>query len=218
VRYDVPRFDGVRRRDRGGPHGHHEAHVVTRIAFAIACAATLAYAEPIARGDVSDPPPKTTWSRLGTRLGFGLVPRDGYQSTISISVSLDHPVSRNWRLLGEYEYLWIGPRDADQMDLGVAALPDSGHRLNAGVRRRLGSKSFVFDHFAFWIDVEGGAGMMLVAREMDSIWLPHAFVGTRVGMDLRADRRIWEYEILLRGLLVPDGVGVLFGIGLVWGE
>jgi len=183
----------------------------------IAALVALTFASA-ARADVSDPPPKTTWSRLGTRIAYGLVPKDGYQSTESIGVSLDHPILGGWRLLGEYEYLWIGPRDGDQMDLGVAGLADSGHRVHAGMRRRLASKSFVFDHFGFWLDAEAGAGAMVVPKDMDTLWVPHGFLGMRFGMDLRFDKRIWEYEILLRGLVVPDGAGVLFGIGLVWGE
>ena len=178
---------------------------------AVLCMTSIAYA------DVADPPPKTTWSRLGTRIGFGVVPDGEYQQTTSIGVELDHPISGKWRLLGEYEYLWIGPLD-DQMDLGVAGLDDSGHRIHAGVRRRLGSKMLSFEHFGVWTDIEAGAGMMVVARQTDSRWLPHGFLGARFGMELRFDRRIWEYEVLLRGLVVPDGAGVLFGIGFVWGE
>lgn len=163
--------------------------------------------------------PRTGWSRLGTRIGFGSVPVDGTpMTTASISVSLDRPLAGRWRVLGEYEHVWIGARDLDAHAMtGVASLAASGHRVHAGLRRRLLEKTWARGLFGVFVDGEAGAGAMLVDRTEGAHGVPHLFAGLRAGFALE-QQTLWDYEVILRGLAVPDGAGVLFGIGLVWGQ
>jgi hypothetical protein len=58
---------------------------------------------------------------------------------------------------------------------------------------------------------------MLVDRMDGALALPHGFAGIRAGLALEIETR-WEYELFARGLALRDGPGVVFGIGLVWGE
>lgn len=192
---------------------------MTRAMFVIAMLATLA------SGAHAEPPmaiaeePRTGWSRLGTRIGFGSVPIDGAQmTTASIAVSLDRPLVGRWRVLGEYEHVWIGERDLEAHSLqGVASLANSGHRVQLGIRRRLLEKTWADRFVGVFLDGEAGGGAMLVDRSEGALAVPHSFVGIRAGFSLE-QQTLWDYEVILRGLAVPDGVGVLFGIGLVWGQ
>ena len=176
---------------------------------------------------------KKTWNRLGTRVNYGAMKLDDRSlSTSSIAVSFDRAVAgraRALRVLGEYEYMWLGPYDVDeQMKTGAGSLPDNGHRMNLGLRMMCVEKFWVERHFGVWLDAELGAGAMVIDRELGGVVAtPHAFVGARFGMSLlwdqdeeesRGDTDRWDYEIVLRGLAMPEGFGVLFGIGLAWGK
>jgi hypothetical protein len=156
---------------------------------------------------------------LGTRIGYGSIPvEDEPMTTMSLAVTLDHPLAGRWRIAAEYEYLWIGERDLDaHMESGVASLSDSGHRAHVGLRRRLLDKQYAEGMVELFLDGEFGGGAMLVDREAGALALPHVFAGIRAGLALEADTR-WEYELFVRGLGVEHGPGVLFGIGLVWGD
>lgn len=53
--------------------------------------------------------------------------------------------------------------------------------------------------------------------------LPTGFVGMRAGWDIYSRNddspsRTFELELMLRVLAVPDGVGVMTGIGMAWGN
>ena len=187
-----------------------------RALLVLVALATSARAE---RMMVAEDAPRTTWNRLGTRIGFGSVPvDDAPMTTMSIAVSIDRPLLGSWRVLGEYEHVWIGPRDLEAHAMtGVASLADSGHRVHVGLRRRLVEKSWGQRNLAVFVDGEAGGGAMLVDRESGALALPHAFLGVRAGFALE-QRQLWDYEIVLRGLALPEGAGALFGIGLVWGE
>ena len=156
---------------------------------------------------------------LGTRIGYGSIPVDGDpMTTMSLSVTFDHPIAGRWRIAAEYEYLWIGERDFDaHMENGVASLSDSGHRAHLGLRRELLDKQFADGKVELFLDGEAGGGAMLVDREEGALAVPHVFVGIRAGLALDVETR-WEYELYVRGLGLEDGPGVLFGIGLVWGD
>ena len=103
------------------------------------------------------------------------------------------------------------------MTNGVASLADSGHRVHLGLRHRLLDKNYARGKVQLFLDGEAGGGAMLVDRMDGALALPHGFAGIRGGLALDVDTR-WEYELFVRGLAVRDGPGVLFGIGLVWGE
>lgn len=174
---------------------------------------SVAHAEPpqIARGEHD--------SLLGTRIGYGAIPVDGTtMTTMSLAVMFDRPVIGRWRVMAEYEYLWIGEYDWDaHANSGVASLADSGHRAHVGVRRRIVDKDYARGKVQLFLDGEAGGGAMLVDRMEGALALPHGFAGVRAGLALDVETR-WEYELFVRGLAVRDGPGVLFGIGLVWGE
>jgi hypothetical protein len=190
--------------------------MVTRAFLLVCMLAQAARAESIV---VLDEVHRDTWHLLGTRVAYGSVPVDDQpMTTMSIAVSIDRPIIGRWRVLGEYEYVWIGPRDLDAHAMtGVASLADSGHRVHAGMRRRIVEKTWARGYVGAFVDAEAGGGAMLVDRASGSLALPHAFAGVRAGLALEQDTR-WEYEVILRALAVRDGAGVLFGIGLVWGE
>ncbi len=189
--------------------------MVTRALLVIAALASVARAEYIA---VSPEPERTEWSRLGTRIGYGAVPvGDTLLMTGGIGVMLDQPLVGRWRWTGEYEYLWMGDGSGFQ-DEGVAALPDSGHRVQIGVRRRL-AEHIWRGVLGVYLDGDAGVGAMLVDHQpRGSIAQPDAFLGVHAGFTVSNREQIWEYDIVVRGLAVPDGAGVLFGIGLVWGQ
>lgn len=184
-------------------------------ALAILLVASTASAEPpqIATD------PKPDWTLLGTRIAFGSVPiGDTPMTTMSLAVSLDRPVIGRWRVVGEYEHLWIGERDLEAHAMtGAASLADSGHRVHLGVRRRLLEKDYARGMVSLFLDGEVGGGAMLVDTADGALARTHAFAGVRAGLALEQATR-WEYEIEVRGLALADGPGVLFGIGLVWGE
>jgi hypothetical protein len=156
---------------------------------------------------------------LGTRVGYGSIPvGDQPMTTMSLAVTFDHPIAGRWRIAAEYEYLWIGERDFDaHEENGVASLSDSGHRAHLGMRRRVLERQWADGQVELFLDGEAGGGVMLVDREHGALALPHAFVGLRAGLALDMETR-WEYELFVRGLGLSDGPGVLFGIGLVWGD
>lgn len=167
----------------------------------------------------ADDPPRDDWHLLGTRIAYGSIPvGDTPMTTMSLAVAIDRPLFGRWRIGAEYEYLWIGKRDFEaHKETGVASLSDSGHRVHLGLRHRLLDKRYAYGKVELFLDGEAGGGAMLVDREEGALALPHAFVGVRAGFGLEYGTR-WEYEMFIRGLAVRDGPGVLFGIGLVWGE
>ena len=192
---------------------------MTRSLLVLVALASVAHAEKIALND--EPRVKASWNRLGTRVMHGTIYVDGRPMTsMAIGVSIDRPLIGTWRALGEYEYLWLGPRDWERHAMvGVASLPHGGHRVHAGMRRRLVQRDWARGYFNLWIDAEAGGGVALVDhRPTGVIAAPHAFAGARVGMGLVWGKQLWEYEVVVRGLALPAGQGVVLGIGLVWGE
>jgi hypothetical protein len=189
---------------------------VVRLVLALVVLCSVAHAEMI----VVAPPPKP--SLLGTRINYGLLPVGDWMTTASLSVSYDRSFAGKWHFVAEYEYLWLGKTDwNDHMEVesGVASLDDSGQRLSLGLRRRLWTESWG-GSFRVLFDADAGVGAMLVDKENDAIALPVGYAGVHGAFELESDsdEHIWQYEIVLRGIGVPDGVGVLFGIGLAWGD
>ena len=186
-----------------------------RALLILAALAGVAHAEPpmIARDD--DPHD----SLLGTRIAYGAIPVDGEtMTTMGLEVMFDHPIFGGFRVMAEYEYLWIGKYDWDaHADNGVASLADSGHRMHVGIRHRLLDKDYARGKVQLFLDGEAGGGAMLVDRMDGALALPHGFFGIRAGLALDVETR-WEYELFVRGLALRDGPGVVFGIGLVWGD
>lgn len=182
---------------------------------AILLSSTTAFAED---GDDDDP----GFNMLGTRVGFGTMPiGDGASSlTVSLGLGVEHPVFKRTRVFGEYEWLWLtsrtAPMDSEPEHNG------SGHRAVLGLRRELfgtGSRSM----HAF-VDGEVGGGLGIANDSMLGLEiLPTGFAGMRVGWDLysRSDEspsRTFEFELMFRVLVVPDGAGFMTGIGMAWGS
>ena len=193
---------------------------MTRALLVVAALANIARAESIARDEpLLIREERTSWDRLGTTLRDGLVVVDGtVMTTMGIGVLIDRPIAARWRGLAEYEHLWLGPYDYWN-DVGVASLAHSAHRVHLGIRRELGERRLEHSTVRLFVDLEAGGGAMLVDRAMgSSLGVAHAFAGVRGGAAFVWNERRIEYEFVLRGLASTEGPGVLFGIGVGWGE
>jgi len=189
----------------------------------LALAAPAAAERPVAPAELAvEPPvprPAPSYTRLGTRVSYASVPLDQVQmSSYALGLSLDRPVLGGLRLVGEYDYVWLGPLDG--IEQGVAGLPASGHRLQAAVRHTLG-RAALSPLFQIFLDVDAGAGASIIDDPMRGVIAPvHAFAGVHAGMTLvQADRQaIWDYDLLLRIHASADGIGAFLGVGMSWGE
>jgi len=151
---------------------------------------------------------------LGIRLAAGRLPvLHEDMSTFSLGLGLDHPIARRWHAFGEYEYVWLDRGDAT-MQHGTA------HRALAGLRHTVVQK--LEHHMRSYIDVDAGGGMSIVNDSvLGTRSLPTGFAGLRAGFDFFADdspSRIFETELVVRAVFVPDGSGVMAGLGMQWGN
>jgi hypothetical protein len=157
-------------------------------ALALVCAlAGIAHAESI---EIVEPPvaynpppaPPTHTTLFGWRFGGGTVPVRGVDlQSIGLGLNVEHRVHGAWRIVGEYEYLWLGIRDPGSERESV---PDGGgHRATLAVRRTLARSRRLADNvLSFYADAEAGGGFMLASEPMHgTLAMPHAFVGLRVG-------------------------------------
>lgn len=166
-----------------------------------------------AESDDEDTSP--AFNMFGFDVSVGGLPVNGMDTTVvALGLSVEHPAFTRTRVLGEYSWLWLQQRDADEHG--------SGHRTALGLRRELigkggGSKR------AF-LDGELGASVALVNDTMTGVSvLPGVFTGLRVGYDLYSRRddspsRTFESAILLRATALQDGFGVSVGLGMFWGN
>jgi hypothetical protein len=151
---------------------------------------------------------------LGFRFAGGRLPIEHEpMTTLGIALDIDHPMTRTWHAFAEYEYLWLD-RDDTTMQHG------NGHRVLAGIRHSLVQKGE--EHMRSYIDVEGGGGMTIA---LDSVLgtrsLGTGFAGLRAGFDFFADdspSRVFETELVIRAVFVPDGSGIMAGLGMQWGN
>jgi hypothetical protein len=151
---------------------------------------------------------------LGARLAAGRLPvMHEDLTTFSLALAIEHPMSERWHAFGEYEYVWLS-HDDSAMQHGNA------HRMLAGLRatvlqkRQHRRRSFV--------DLEAGGGMSIATDTvLGTRSLPTGFGGVRAGFDFYADdspSRVFELEMLLRAVIVPDGSGLMAGLGWQWGN
>lgn len=159
---------------------------------------------------VDDGPPLL----LGFRLAAGKLPvAEQDLTTLSLGLDVDHPISKTWRVFGEYEWMWL---DRDQM----STQHGNGHRLLAGLRHTLVQKRE--DHFRTYLDVEAGGGLAVLDDSvLGTRILPAGFAGLRGGYDFThtdSPSRVFEVELLLRAIKVDDGTGLLAGFGMQWGN
>ena len=168
------------------------------------------------------------FNMLGFRMGVGALPLDHERTLVlSIGVGVEHPVFKKTRVFGEYDWLWLSRADtgADRAMDTLVVRPErhaSGHRASVGLRRELvgkgGSSVRVF------VDGELGGGLAMANDNLTGVTLiPAAFIGLRFGYDVysRSDSspsRMFEAELLLRAIAVREGVGMMFGVGMLWGN
>ena len=165
---------------------------------------------------------------FGFRVGVGGQPMDGHRTTaISIGVGVEHPPFKKTRVFGEYEWQWLMFIDDSERAMdSVVMRPErhaSGHHATLGLRRELTGKR-LGRSLRMFVDGELGGGVALVNDNMTGVALvPSAILGLRFGYDIysREDdspSRTFEAEFLLRAVAVPDGIGGMFGVGMLWGN
>jgi hypothetical protein len=178
----------------------------------------------IVHDDIVAPPVEPvppSHDKVGFRLGFGTLPVAGHSMfTGGVEVGVERRLFRQWRVFGEYEWLWLGETTPDPMDV---ELDGTGHRLHAGVRRRLLGKTFA-KVLHFYLDGELGGGVGILSDDVTGVHvLPHGFAGVRFGYDFIGEpsnrsSRLFEAELLFRTIVVESGAGVMFGVGFQWGD
>lgn len=185
------------------------------------------------------PPPRHT--RLGTRGSVGAIPLDGRTVTLLgiLQVTGDLEIARRTRVFGEYEFQMMladrpvvappammsatSPSSSPPSSPMASSLESIGHRASIGLTRVLAAttpraKTAVFD-----IVGEIGGGATLASGEVASGTIPHALLGLRFGfrLDLDHDENVdpaFGFELLARAVVVPDGVGLVVGVGMQWGK
>lgn len=165
---------------------------------------------------------------FGFRIGIGALPLSGRTTTASIGLGglgVEHPVFAKTRVFGEYEWLWLIPEDTRAMTGGVLR-PErhgSGHRATVGLRRELLAKR-VGRNVRMFVDGELGGGLALANDNLRGAQrLPAGEIGARLGYDMYSSNddspsRTFEVEILLRAVAVREGVGMMMGMGMLWGN
>lgn len=216
---------------------HALAALVAHAALA-AVAMPHADARPIDDCCYDEPPPppvdtvdddddEPAFNMFGFDMSFGVQPHNGANAlAMSIGLGVEHPVFKKTRVFGEYAWLWLLPRERDPRALtSMATRPEqnaNGHRASIGLRRELKAKEARSTRM--FIDGELGGSVALVHDTMAGTEVvPAGFVGLRMGYDLYSRRddspsRTFETAILMRTVATPDGVGVMFGLGMFWGN
>jgi hypothetical protein len=174
--------------------------------IAISLLATTAYADD-------------AFNMFGFRMGVGALPIDGDDTlTVSLGVGVEHPVFKKTRVFTEYEWLYF----TDREDTMEPARHGNGHRVSLGLRRELAGKGKRKIHG--YLDGEVGGGLALTNGNMTGVELiPNAFLGLRAGYDLYSGAedspsRTFEAEFLLRAIGIRNGIGLMFGVGMAWGN
>lgn len=179
-----------------------------------------------------EPPPKPRIPRrpsppgsrkLGFRFGAGVTPLEGQvMSTIGLALGVERPLAGRWHWLAEYEHLWLLPRQTANARLrGESSFDGNAHRFHLGLRVTLAAKQL--KQLRLFADGEVGGGATVAVYHGDVDPGPHAFAGVRLGYGLAPDRgsrgsQVWEPEIALRLIAVPNGLGFLGGLAMYWGD
>jgi hypothetical protein len=170
------------------------------------------------------PPPSAPDQLFGLRVSLGRLPvADRALSTSGIGLAFEHRLRGRWRVLAEYEYLWVGERDDERPRQDV--IDGSGHRAQLGLRVMLADRWTLGSTLRLYVDLEAGGGIIYASEPMTGALVgPIAFVGVRAGYDFVFDSarsgssRVLEPELLVRATRSEDGTGVLFGVGFGWGD
>lgn len=203
-------------------------------------ASSVASAHPIGRDDVEiardpdpvlivepPPPPRPPRSpaeklhtRIGLRYGGGKQPIE-HRTITSMGVfqlTGDISISDHVRMFADYELLLL---DADVPF--ATELDGFGHRGSLGLLRELAAKRTSDRVARFDVSAEIGGGAMLTPSAVAQRVIPHGLVGLRCGFSLHTkhEERLepsFGFELLVRAIVVPEGIGLTFGLGLQWGE
>jgi hypothetical protein len=177
------------------------------------------------------PPPKPVTRKepagprkIGFRFGGGAGPIDGQiMSMLGLALAAERPIAGRWQWIAEYEHLWLMPRQTANARLrGESSFDGNAHRLHLGLRATLASKRL--GQLRFFADAEAGGGATLAAYHGDTDLGPHAFAGVRLGYELSASRgesrpkKTWEWDLALRTIAVQNGLGLLGGLAMYWGD
>lgn len=170
------------------------------------------------------PPPRPKLparNMLGFRIGVGkLAIAQQPVTTMTFGVTTEARLHRTLRGFADYEFL--GLSDANTQVTSSRDLTGQGHRANLGLRHVLVDTT-LHRALRFYVDGEIGGG---AAWTTDTITgdhvIPHGLVGVRFGYDLITEdhdspSREFECEFLVRSVITPDSVGLLFGVGMLWG-
>lgn len=166
--------------------------------------------------------PRRTW--LGVRTGVGSLP---LRSVDSLAVGLlqltgDVELTAGMRAFGEYEFLIVSDQRSDSR---MQSRDGVGHRGNLGLAHEIVAGNVRNAHL--YITAEAGAGSTRITGTIGGaaggVTMLHGFAGVRFGIEIRPEdattkpERSIGFELLVRGIAVPDGAGLVFGLGLVWG-
>ena len=171
----------------------------------------------LARAGPAHADPEKDRAVFGFRFDAGTLPIDGQQNdTVSLGLTAEHVVAPRWRLLGEYEWVWLSRREGDAMP----EVHGDGQRVHVGARRRLGEKDWY--EVGMYVDADAGLGFMLAHDDMTGVHaIPDAFAGLHVGYVEHSRRRsspskLFEADLFVRGLAVTEGLGITAGFGMAW--
>ncbi|MCX5746367.1 MAG: hypothetical protein NT062_28150 [Proteobacteria bacterium] len=162
-------------------------------------------------------------TKFGFRIGYGAVPLATSEArSTSLGLGIEHPAFGATRVFGEWEWLWIDEwNDANAEASMRAPLHGSGQRATLGLRHALGVLH-VNEMIRMFVDSEVGGGAMLASEDrMGVSAVPVGIAGLRLGYDFRrgsSSARVLEAEFMLRAVIVPTGYGLMFGVGMLWGD
>lgn len=162
-------------------------------------------------------------AKLGFRAGVGALPIATREArTTSLTLGVEHPTFGRTRLFGEAEWLWFGEWNEERAArMNLAQVHGIGQRATVGLRRALAVKS-MDDVVRVFLDAELGGGAMVTSEDrMGIAAVPIGIFGLRLGYDFRngdSSSRVFEAEFMVRGVIVPTGYGLMFGVGMSWGD
>jgi hypothetical protein len=193
---------------------------MVKLVVALLLVTTVAHAESYEEDE-------PTFNMLGFRTSVGALPLDGTRTgTFSLGLGVEHPVFRRTRIFGEYEWLWLYGEQSERAMDTVDVRPErygNGHRASVGLRRELFGVSPARS-FRVFLDGEIGGGLALANHNVDGLlFLPAGFAGLRFGYDIYSRNddspsSTFEIELLFRAITIAGGTGVMFGVGMLWGN
>lgn len=179
---------------------------------------------PVFIASTPPPPPRPKLparNMLGFRIGVGEL-SIAQQPVITVAIGLVTETRLHRTLRGFAEYEWISLFDATTQVTSSREVAGYGHRGDIGLRHVLVDTTLKHA-LRFYVDGEIGGGAAWITNTIngDQV-IPHGLVGVRFGYDGFSQNhdspsREFECEVLLRSVIMADSVGLLFGVGMLWG-